>query len=242
MNTIKVENKNTLMIAHRGLSGIEKENTNSAFVAAGNRSYFGIETDIHMTLDGKVVAFHDDTTGRVCIDNMEVEKTTFDCLRGLKFTDVDGKKGRSDLVMPELVEYIRICKKYGKTCVLELKNVFRREDVFKVSEIIEAEDYLDHVIFISFKLENLACLRLKYPEQAAQCLVSTYGDGLKDLLVNEKLDLDIKYTALTKEIIDDLHTAGIAVNCWTVDDPEKAAELINWGVDMITTNILEGCN
>ena len=77
MNTIKVENKNVLMIAHRGLSGIEKENTNSAFVAAGNRSYFGIETDIHVTLDGKFVVFHDDTTGRICIDNMEVEKTTF---------------------------------------------------------------------------------------------------------------------------------------------------------------------
>lgn len=242
MNTIKVENKNTRMIAHRGLSGIEKENTNSAFVAAGNRSYFGIETDIHMTLDGKVVVFHDDTTGRICIDNMEVEKTTFDCLRSLKFTDVDGKKGRSDLVMPELVEYIRICKKYEKICVLELKNVFKREDVFKICEIIEAEGYLDHVIFISFKLENLIYLRLKYPEQAAQYLVSTYGEGLKDLLVNEKLDLDIKYTALSKEIIDDLHAAGIVVNCWTVDDPEKAAELIGWGVDMITTNILEGCN
>jgi len=242
MNTIKVENKNVQMIAHRGLSGIEKENTNSAFVAAGNRSYFGIETDIHVTLDGKLVVFHDDTTGRICIDNMEVEKTTFDCLRGLRFTDTDGKKGRSDLVMPELVEYIRICKKYEKTCVLELKNVFKREDVFKICELIEAEEYLDHVIFISFKLENLIYLRLKYPEQAAQYLVSTYGEGLKDLLVNEKLDLDIKYTALSKEIIDDLHVAGIKVNCWTVDDPERAKELIGWGVDMITTNILEGTN
>lgn len=242
MNTIKVENKNTRMIAHRGLSGIEKENTNSAFVAAGNRNYYGIETDIHMTLDGKVIVFHDNTTGRVCIDNMEVEKTTFDCLRGLKLTDIDGKKGRNDLVMPELVEYIRICKKYEKTCVLELKNALKREDIFKICEIIEAEGYLDHVIFISFELENLICLRLNYPEQAAQYLVGTYDDGLKDLLVKEKLDLDIKYTALTKEIIDDLHTVGIVVNCWTVDNPEKAAELIDWGVDMITTNILEGCN
>ena len=46
MNTIKFDKKNVKVIAHRGLSGIETENTNSAFVAAGNRSYFGIETDI----------------------------------------------------------------------------------------------------------------------------------------------------------------------------------------------------
>ena len=47
MDTIKFDKKKTVMIAHRGLSGIETENTNSAFVAAGNRSYYGIETDIH---------------------------------------------------------------------------------------------------------------------------------------------------------------------------------------------------
>lgn len=242
MNTIKIDNKNVKMIAHRGLSGLEKENTCAAFIAAGNRNYFGIETDIHRTLDGEYIVFHDDMTGRVCIDNMEVEKTTFNCLRGLQLTDIDGAKGRIDLVMPTLAEYIRICKKYEKTAVLELKNVFKRADIFKICEIIEAEGYLEHVVFISFKLENLIYLRLKHPEQAAQYLVSTYGEGLKELLVSEKLDLDIKYTALTKEIIDELHAEGIVVNCWTVDDPEKAAELIEMGVDMITSNILQGIN
>ena len=48
MDTIKIctENK-PLMIAHQGGSGLELGNTNAAFVAAGNRSYFGIETDVH---------------------------------------------------------------------------------------------------------------------------------------------------------------------------------------------------
>ena len=54
-NTISIlEHKNTKIVAHRGLSGIEPENTNLAFVAAGNRSYFGIETDIHVTKDGRL--------------------------------------------------------------------------------------------------------------------------------------------------------------------------------------------
>ena len=242
MNTIKFDNKNVKMVAHRGLSGLEKENTHAAFVAAGNRNYFGIETDIHRTLDGDYIVFHDDFTGRVCIDNMEVEKTTTACLRSLQLTDIDGVKGRTDLVMPTLAEYIRICKKYEKVAVLELKNVFKREDIFRICEIIEAEDYLDKVVFISFKLENLIYLRLKHPNQAAQYLVNTYGEGLKELLVSEKLDLDIRHTALTKEIIDDLHASGIIVNCWTVDDPERAAELVEMGVDMITSNILQGIN
>ncbi|MBQ4552755.1 MAG: hypothetical protein IJA59_07370, partial [Clostridia bacterium] len=78
MNTIKVKHDMVPFVAHRGCSGIEKENTHAAFVAAGNRSYFGIETDVHRTLDGKFICFHDDTTGRVAIDNMVVEQTTFD--------------------------------------------------------------------------------------------------------------------------------------------------------------------
>ena len=43
MNTIKFSKKHVKTIAHRGLSGLEKENTCAAFVAAGNReSYYGI--------------------------------------------------------------------------------------------------------------------------------------------------------------------------------------------------------
>ena len=52
MNTIKFDKKNVKVIAHRGVSGLERENTCASFVAAGNRSYYGIETDIHKTMDG----------------------------------------------------------------------------------------------------------------------------------------------------------------------------------------------
>ena len=65
MNTIKITKNSTKLVAHRGLSGIEKENTNAAFVAAGNRSYYGIETDIHRTADGRFVVCHDDDLKRV---------------------------------------------------------------------------------------------------------------------------------------------------------------------------------
>ena len=53
------------MIAHRGLSGLERENTCAAFIAAGNRSYYGIETDIHITRDGRFIVYHDDNTLRL---------------------------------------------------------------------------------------------------------------------------------------------------------------------------------
>ncbi len=239
MNTVKFNKKNTFVVAHRGLSGLEKENTNAAFVAAGNRSYYGIETDVHKTLDGKYVVFHDDMTGRVAIDDMEVEKTTFDCLRNLLLTDIDGKKGRSDIRIPTLQEYISICKKYEKVAVLELKNAFSEDEVYEIAEIIKELDYLPNVTFISFCLENLVFLRKKYPEQPAQFLVDDYTDELVDILKKHNLDLDIKYTSLTQENISTLHDAGIKVNCWTCNDPEAGEKLADWGIDYITSNILE---
>ena len=45
------EHGKTRMIAHRGASCLECENTAAAFIAAGNRSYWGMETDIFRTID-----------------------------------------------------------------------------------------------------------------------------------------------------------------------------------------------
>lgn len=239
MDTIKINKQNTLMVAHRGVSGIEQENTCAAFVAAGNRSYFGIETDVHRTVDGKFVVFHDDTTGRICVDNMVVEKSTFDGLRSLLINNTNGKKDRWDYRIGTLEEYISICKRYEKTAVLELKNEFKETDLYAIVDIIKDMDYLDHVIFISFCLTNLVMLRAKYPDQPAQYLIEDYDESLISVLTTNHLDLDTEYTLLTEERVKALHEAGIKINVWTCDDPEYAEKLVSWGVEYITTNILE---
>lgn len=240
MNTIKFDSRQAKMIAHRGLSGLEKENTCSAFVAAGNReSYFGIETDVHRTADGKFVIFHDDNTGRVGLDKMVIEETTFDTLRKLQLTDIDKKRGRIDLLIPELMEYIGICQKYEKVAVLELKNEFEKEDVYRIVETIQEGGYLDHVIFISFALNNLIALKEKYPNQKAQYLLEEWGEDSLETLKKYDLGLDIYYRVLTKEIVDAVHAIGQEVNVWTVDKKEDGEAMAGMGVDYITSNILE---
>ena len=144
-----------------------------------------------------------------------------------------------DLRIPTLEEYIRICKKYGKVSVLEIKGVFTRENLEKVIDIIKAEEYLASVVFIAFNIENLIILRELLPDQPLQYLISEFPDDLIDTLLKYRLDLDIYYPALTEERVRALHERGIKVNCWTVNQPETACELISWGVDFITSNILE---
>lgn len=242
MDTIKIQKNGTKMIAHRGLSGIERENTYPAFIAAGNRSYFGIETDVHVTRDGKFVIIHDETTTRVSLGaiNINVEESDFDQIKDIELPDLDGSRVRRDIKIPLLEDYIKICKKYDKKCVLELKNRFKTEDIKRMVEEIEALGYLDNIIFISFSYENCADLRALLPCATIQFLtMEIMSDNLLELLTAHKLDLDIYYPRISEEWVAKLHELGIEVNVWTCDSKEDAEKLISIGVDFITSNILE---
>ena len=242
MDTLHLSDPKPRMIAHRGLSGIELENTCSAFVAAGNRSYFGIETDVHVTADGQYIIIHDDTTKRVGLDDLSVENSTFETLRSLRLADKDGKRGRKDLLLPSLAEYTQICKKYEKISVLELKNHMEPADIDGIIDVIKQEGWLDKTIFISFDLPNVVYVKEKLPQQKVQYLI---GGDMKDwqevvdALNSHHLDLDIYYKMLTEERVQDVHNAGKEVNVWTVNQLEDAERLAAWGVDYITTNIIE---
>ncbi len=239
MNTIKFNKKNTLVVAHRGLSGIETENTNAAFVAAGNRSYYGIETDIRRTADGDFVVSHDRTLLRVGGVDVNVEESNVEDLQNIRLLDKDGSYDRADLRPCTLENYIAICKKYEKHCVLELKSVFTDEETVAYIEKIKKYDYLENVTFISFYYDNLLKIRKLCPDQSAQFLFKEFTDEIIENVKRDKLDVDVYHKALNEEIIKSLHESGIKVNAWTVDDPERAEELASFGIDFITSNILE---
>ena len=240
MDTVKIcAEKKPLMIAHRGCSGLERENTNAAFVAAGNRSYWGIETDIHCTADGNYIVIHDDNTRRVTGQDMVVEETDFATLRSLRVLDLDSDQPRGDLILPTLQEYITICKRYEKHAILELKNPMPEKAVCEIMAMIEELDYTDHLTVISFALQNLIYLRKHYPGQSAQFLLSKWDDKWLETLQQYDLDLDVYYPQVTRELVDKVHGIGKIVNCWTVDDPLDAARVISCGVDQLTSNILE---
>ncbi|MGN0177987.1 MAG: glycerophosphodiester phosphodiesterase [Monoglobaceae bacterium] len=239
MNTVKFNKKDVKIIAHRGLSGIETENTNAAFVAAGNRSYWGIETDVHRTKDGVYVVFHDDSTGRISNKDLVIEETTYKDLCELTLYDVNGKQGRRDLIIPTLNDYISICKKYNKRAVLELKNSFMYEDIKEIVEIIESYEYLDDITFISFDFNNLVFLRQIRPSQKVQYLTCDFSNEILENLKKHKFDLDIEYHSINKEMLQTLKENNIEVNCWTCNDVEDGEKLVESGVDYITSNILE---
>lgn len=240
-NTIKLENKgHTRIIAHRGLCGLEPENTNAAFIAAGNRSFYGIEADVHKTADGKYVIMHDANTLRMSGDDIEIAKATYETLRSLRLKQKDGKRGRTDLRIPSLEEYVSICKYYGKKAILELKDDFTADDVDEICRTVERIGHMEDTVFISFKLNNLLLLKERNPEQPAQYLVEKpIDDALIQEMAQRKMGIDARQDLYTEEIMRKCRAAGVETNAWTVNNPDMARKLMDWGIDYITTNILE---
>lgn len=239
METLKIAKENVKMIAHRGVSGLERENTIASFIAAGNRTYYGTECDIHLTKDNVFVICHDNHTGRVSPVKKIISEVTYEELSHVCLYGFESKTTRKYLRVPTLYEYLEVSKKYEKKCVIELKCSLKKKDIEKLLKEIEDMNYLDNVIFISFDLENLKRVRRLNKVISLQYLTSEYTDDLPALCKKEKVDIDIYYQQLTKENMDKFHNLGIEVNAWTVNNPIEALILVSWGIDYITTNILE---
>ena len=242
MSSVRINKKQTKMVAHRGLSGIETENSLPSFRRAAGASYFGIETDVHVTKDGYFVAFHDDSTERMAKDgkNFVIENTELEKLKTVRFNDKSGLNGENELYIPLLEEYIAVCRDAGKKSVLELKNRFEEKDIVRLVKLIGKLGHLSNMIFISFSDFNCVTLRKLLPDAEIQFLtVNKVDEKLIDFLKKEKLDLDIEYKRLGENEIKLLRENGIKVNCWTLDDPDIAEKLAGYGIDYITSNILE---
>lgn len=137
---------------------------------AADRSYFGIETDIHCTADGKFIIIHDDSTGRVTTENLPVEGTDFAVLRALTLKERNGEPNKRGLQLPTLEEYIGVCRQAEKIAVLELKNHMEKANIARICDEIKRLGYLDRVIFISFDFANLISVRELLPTRPVQFL------------------------------------------------------------------------
>ncbi|MBP5408348.1 MAG: hypothetical protein J6Y42_04355 [Bacilli bacterium] len=238
MDVIRIQDKkNTLMVAHRGLSGLERENTIRSFTAACNRSFYGSECDIHLTKDKKFVICHDDHIARVSNYDVKIKDVTLKALRKYRLKEFNQDYDGADLLVPTLDEYLDLHKKYNKHCIIEIKCEIKPKDVKYLLDRIK--DMYDLIIFIGFDMNNLIKIRKQDKTIPIEFLSSHYDESYIKDLVKYNFGLDIYYKELTKERIEYLHNKGIIVNAWTVNDYNDALNLIDWGIDFITTNILE---
>ena len=129
--------------------------------------------------------------------------------------------------------YLKVFKDYEDTTEKELPPFDTYKTNILVSNEITKEQH-----FTKPPARYTEAKLIKEMEDLGIGRPSTYATII-DILKKNNLDLDIEYKALNEENMKALHDAGIKVNCWTCNDPEAAARLAQWGIDYITSNILE---
>lgn len=218
----------TIVIAHRGASAREPENSIAAFELAVRLGADAIELDVRRTADGHAVIHHDPTVG---IDG--VQQPICELLR-------------ADLPewMIDLDTALDACT--GANVNIEIKNWVEDPDhdptcalTDEVCRILARRSEPAGRWFVSsFDLATIDRMRVLRPDIATAYLTAGDPDRDLDAVISSGHRLwHPWYGAITAEHIRRAHLTGIAVNVWTCDDPAAIDRLLAAGIDGICTNV-----
>lgn len=227
-----------VLFAHRGLSARAPENTMAAFRLAAEAGADGIETDVHLTADGRIAVIHDESVTRTTGAAGRAGKMTMAELAALDagswFDDRFASEG-----IPELWQLLELVKPTGLLINIELKNNIERYEGLEQAVLAELKRFgmLGRIVFSSFNHESMARVKALEPRAETALLYSHVLHRTAEYAKMCGADGIHPYHAVVKPaLIEECHGAGIKVRPWTVDDPALAARLADMGVDAIISN------
>lgn len=224
--------------AHRGASGVCPENTMGAFRRALELGATGIETDVQMTKDGKLILIHDETVLRTTGEQGFVKDYTFEEIQKLDAGSWFSEEFRGER-LPALEELLELTKDRGTIVNIELKNgsIQYPELEEKVIASIRSFGMEDRVVISSFNHYSLVKCKSIAPEIRTGIL---YVEGLyKAWEYGQSVGADalhaLKYAVLP-EWVEEAKACGIVYHPWTVNEPEEMKRLIAAKVAGIITD------
>lgn len=217
--------KKVLIVAHRGASAYEPENTVRAVESAIKLGADMVEVDVRLSKDGYVVVIHDETVDRTTDGSGYVEKISLKKLKKL-----DAGLGEKIPTLEEIVDVIR-----GKAkLVVEIKKLGMEK---KVVKIFEDKKVVEDVLITSFYHETLRKIKDLNRKIKVGVIFRCYPLNVCQLALNVKAEAifpEHKYVDF--KMVEEAHRKGLSVYVWTVDDPKTAKKFVNMEVDGIVTN------
>lgn len=230
----------TLVLAHRGNSRAAPENTLPAFESALKLGVDLVELDYHHSADGVPVVFHDDELDR-CTDARALWGGQKILLTGQNWADLCqldagrwyGESFRGTR-LSRLEDALRlICPRAG--CMIERKG----GDAETLVALLERLGYVDRCVVTAFDWEFLIRCR----SLSSEVLLGALGtDRLTPAHLMEAkifgagvIGWDNRF--VTPEHVGLVHSHDLKAWVWTVDDLLRAAELVDWGVDGLISNV-----
>lgn len=234
-----------LIIGHRGTPIYAPENTTVALQMAWDLGADGIECDIYVTNDKRLVLLHDKTTSRTGQGvNLNVKNTPSD-----ELVKVDVGAFKHDAFKGIRIPYIEEAFTYhpeGGIFVIEVKD--EPDTIAPLKKAIEAtgRPWKDFNI-ISFNFDTCVEARKLMPEIEVYFLKGARDRQTREIknftpkiLERAKAanltGVDLDYKGVTEELVKQCHEMGMKFYVWTVNEEADVKRMARFGVDSITTD------
>jgi len=231
------------LAAHRGAGKHAPENTLAAFRHGYAHGYRMIECDVKLSADGVPFLLHDATLERTTSGSGRADALTW---RELSQLDAGAwhSPAYAGEPLPTLAAVARWCRANGVALNIEIKPTPGRERETGAAVALDAKALWsgDDVqpLLSSFAREALDAARLAVPELPRAWLVERIPDEWREQAMHLGcIALDVKHTALTEALVQEVHAAGLRLATWTANDPARVADLLRWGVDTVITDEVE---
>lgn len=208
-----------------------------AFESAVSLGFGYVETDVHVTADGVVVAFHDEHLDRVTDRSGRISELTWS----------EVSQARIDGIAP-----IPLLEEILAEWPLLRVNIDPKSDevVGPLADLLHRTNSLDRICLGSFSDSRLDHFRSRFgaevctsmgPRGIAKFRASSFGLGRGEVAGNcLQVPTHIRKIPLVDDrFIRRAHRAGLPVHVWTIDDPLEMTKLLDQGVDGIMTDLPE---
>ena len=232
----------TLVFAHRGASAYAPMNTLPAYELAAEQGADGIELDVHRSKDGHAVIVHDFTVDHTTNGSGRVDAMTLAELKALDAGAWFGEKFAGTRI-PTLDEVFQAVGQRVYVNV-EIKSESAETDGVEqvVADVIAKFHMQARVIVSSFNPLALHRFRQIMPDVAIGILY-TFDNVMPFNVFSLLLEMKVYPEAhhpyhemIDSQMIQSAHSSDKRINTWTVNDPARAVELRDLGVDAIITD------
>jgi glycerophosphoryl diester phosphodiesterase len=229
-------------LAHRGgarhPANLGRENTLHAFAESVALGYRYLETDVHATADGVLIAFHDSRLDRVTDLRGRIAASPWDRIRQARIHGLDHIPTLADLFTAFPDARFNIDAKAGASIDLLARTIddFQAHDrvcvsSFGASRLHRLRRLLGPRVATAASPVGIAVNRF-FPWLTAA--LNTPAPVLQ-IPVDRQL-FGLRLQVLTGPLVDAVHAAGKRVHVWTIDDPVEMEQLLDAGVDGIFTD------
>jgi glycerophosphoryl diester phosphodiesterase len=233
-----------MLIAHRGASAVEAENTLPAFEAAIAAGADAVEFDVRMTADGVAVVMHDPDVERTTGGRGLVRDLTLGEVKRLQI-----RTGGGTAEVPTLAEALHCCS--GRVGVdVEIKNLpgepdfepDRQTAVEATLAALDSASFSGPVLVSSFNPLAIAHARRLEPDVETGLLTDRDVDAAATIAYvaaeghRWALPFIRGVLAAGRPVVAEAHDAGLRLGVWITDEPAEGVRLWEMGVDAVATN------